>query len=78
MFVLIGTALIIFLVSNMYAYKMLNVSDDDFQNGELMMEGIGNSAGIFMVSNLTSVAHFCGNLCFSEIYARLTHVYFHS
>ena len=30
MFVLIGSALIIFLVSNMYAYKMLNVSDDDF------------------------------------------------
>ena len=46
-----------FLVSNMYAYKMLMVSDDDFANNELMMEGIGNSSGIFFVSYVTSVAH---------------------
>ena len=42
-----------FLVSNMYAYKMLMVSDDDFANNELMMEGIGNSSGIFFVSAVT-------------------------
>ena len=46
-----------FLVSNMYAYKMLMVSDDDFANNELMMEGIGNSSGIFFVSYVTSVEH---------------------
>ena len=55
MFVIIGFFVIMFLVSNMYAYKMLNVNDDDFQNNELMMEGMGNSAGIFFVSNVTSV-----------------------
>ena len=50
MFVIIGFFAIMFLVSNMYAYKILNVSDDDFPNNELMMEGAGNSAGIFFVS----------------------------
>ena len=30
MFVIIGFFVIMFLVSNIYAYKMLNVSDDDF------------------------------------------------
>ena len=57
MFVIIGFFVTMFLVSNMYAYKMLMVSDDDFSNNELMMEGIGNSAGIFFVSYVTSVAH---------------------
>lgn len=55
MFVIIGFFVTMFLVSNMYAYKMLMVSDDDFANNELMMEGIGNSAGIFFVSYMTSV-----------------------
>merc|ERR1712032_783544 len=50
MFVIIGFFILLFLVSNMYAYKMLNVNDEDFQNNELMMEGIGNSAGVFFVS----------------------------
>ena len=50
MFVIIGFFVTMFLVSNMYAYKMLSVSDDDFPNNELMMEGVGNSAGIFFVS----------------------------
>ena len=30
MFVIIAFFVIMFLVSNMYAYKMLNVNDDDF------------------------------------------------
>ena len=50
MFVIAGYFVILFVVSNMYAYKMLNVNDDDFANNELMMEGIGNSAGVFFVS----------------------------
>ena len=58
MFVIIGYFVIMFLVSNMYAYKMLNVSDDDFPNNELMMEGIGNSAGVFFVSYMTSRTKF--------------------
>ena len=67
MFVIIGFFVIMFLVSNMYAYKMLNVNDDDFQNNELMMEGMGNSAGIFFVSNVTS-----GTLIFAAISAFLS------
>ena len=55
MFVIISFFVVMFLVSNIYAYKVLNVSEDDFPNNELMMEGIGNSAGIFFVSNMTSV-----------------------
>ncbi len=54
MFIIIGFAVIMFVVSNMYAYKILNVSDDDFPNNELLMEGLGNSAGIFFVSYMTS------------------------
>ena len=50
MFVILGYFVVMFVLSNMYAYKMLNVNDDDFANNELMMEGIGNSAGVFFVS----------------------------
>jgi len=57
MFVIIGYFVIMFGVSNMYAYKMLNASDDDFKNNELMMEGLGNSGGLFFVSKVTSVFH---------------------
>ena len=57
MFVIIGFFILLFLVSNMYAYKMLNVNDEDFPNNELMMEGIGNSAGVFFVSYMTSVLY---------------------
>ena len=51
MFVIIGFVVSMFLISSMYAYKMLMISDDDFPNNEVMMEGVGNSAGIFFVSN---------------------------
>ena len=50
MFVILGFFVVMFVLSNMYAYKMLNVNEDDFANNELMMEGIGNSAGVFFVS----------------------------
>ena len=80
MFVIIAFFLIMFLVSNVYAYKMLNVSDEDFPNNELMMEGIGNSAGIFFVSYMTSnpniqfqwtISAFLSNNCLSNSFLSL-------
>ena len=61
MFVILGFFVVMFVLSNMYAYKMLNVNEDDFANNELMMEGIGNSAGVFFVS----FTRHCANLMFS-------------
>ena len=58
MFVILGYFVVMFVLSNMYAYKMLNVNDDDFANNELMMEGIGNSAGIFFVSFIWELTTF--------------------
>ena len=52
MFVILGFFVVMFVLSNMYAYKILNVNDDDFANNELLMEGMGNSAGVFFVSFL--------------------------
>ena len=50
MYVIIGFLLGMFLLSNIYTFKVLNVNDDDFPNNELSMEGVGNSIGIFLVS----------------------------
>ena len=50
MYVFIGFFVAMFTLSNFYAYKMLNVSEDDFQNNELMMEGSANSVGIFLLT----------------------------
>jgi hypothetical protein len=50
MFVILGFVAAVMILSNMYAYKVLNVSDEDFQNNELTMEGLVNSFGIFLVS----------------------------
>ena len=50
MFVIIGFVAVMIILSNMYSYKVLNVSEEDFQNNELMMEGSVNSFGIFLVS----------------------------
>ena len=41
---------IMFLISHLYSSKVLNVSDEDFNGNELLMEGVGNSFGLFMVS----------------------------
>ena len=49
-YVIIGFLAGVFILSNLYAYKVLNVNDDDFQNNEMMMEGLPNSVGIFLVS----------------------------
>ena len=50
MYVIIGFIVLMMVLSNMYAYKVLNVSDDDFQNNELTMEGMANSMGIFLLT----------------------------
>ena len=52
MYVIIGFVVVMLTLSNIYSYKVLNVSDEDFQNNELIMEGMPNSFGIFMVSLL--------------------------
>ena len=52
---MIGYVASILILSNLYAYKVLNISDDDFQNNELMMEGLPNSFGIFIVSAVPCV-----------------------
>ena len=56
MYVLIAFFAIMITLSNAYAYKMLNVSDEDFQNSELVMEGSANSFGIFLVSYATRLS----------------------
>ena len=50
MYVIIGFIVVMLALSNIYVYKVLNVSDEDFQNSELTMEGLPNSLGIFLVS----------------------------
>ena len=56
MYVVIGFLVAIMTLSNIYAYKVLNVSDEDFQNNELSMEGVPNAAGIFFVSRLSRLS----------------------
>ena len=53
MYVIIGFWAAMLILSNLYASKVLNVSEEDFQNNELTMEGMPNSFGIFLVSHLT-------------------------
>ena len=50
MYVMIAYWAAIFILSNLYTSKVLNVSDEDFNNAELTMEGLPNSFGIFLVS----------------------------
>ena len=44
----------IYLLSQMYTSKVLNVNEDDFPNMELMMEGAGNAFGLFMLTWVVS------------------------
>ena len=54
--VLVAFIAAMFLVSHLYYSKLLNLSEDDFPNNELMMEGVSNSFGIFLVS-ATSISN---------------------
>ena len=51
MFVIITFFALLFLLSNIHQSKILNVNEDDFPNQELTTEGLGNSIGIFLVSD---------------------------
>ena len=53
MYVIIGFWAAMFILSNLYTSKVLNVSEEDFSNAELTMEGMPNSFGIFLVSLFT-------------------------
>ena len=39
-----------YLLSQMYSSKILNVTEEDFPNNELMMEGAGNAFGLFILT----------------------------
>jgi len=48
-----------YLLSYMYSSKVLNVQEDEFQQNELLSEGVGNAFGLFLVSTLNTLqAHF--------------------
>jgi hypothetical protein len=40
----------VYLLSQIYASKVLNANEDDFPSMELSMEGIGSCFGLFMLS----------------------------
>ena len=49
-YVIIAFWIAMFVLSNLYTSKVLNVSEEEFPNAELMMEGAANSFGIFLLS----------------------------
>lgn len=49
-YVIIGFFVALFLGSYLYYSKVLNINEDDFGQNELLMEGVGNGFGLFMVS----------------------------
>ena len=60
-YVIIGFIGIIFVLSNFYASKVLNISEKDFQNNELLMEGLPNAFGIFIVSAILLLSYLSTN-----------------
>ena len=64
MYVIIGFWAAMFILSNLYTSKVLNVSEEDFSNAELTMEGMPNSFGIFLVSIKPSVISISNALYF--------------
>ena len=48
----------IYLLSQMYSSKVLNANGDDFPNMELMMEGVGNAFGLFMLTWVVAFTFF--------------------
>jgi len=39
-----------YIISHTYASKRLGLSEEDFPNNELYLEGVGNAFGMFLVS----------------------------
>ena len=64
MYVIIGFWAAMFILSNLYTSKVLNVSEEDFSNAELTMEGMPNSFGIFLVSLKTKYPNTSNALSF--------------
>ena len=52
--VIIAFGIALHLLSQLYSQKVLRVSEDDYPNMELILEGAGNSIGMFMLSWVTS------------------------
>ena len=50
MYVIVGFVMGMFTLSQLYAYRVLAATDEDFQNSELQLEGLANSIGIFLLS----------------------------
>ena len=48
-----------YLLSYMYSSKVLNVQEDEFEQNELLSEGVGNAFGLFLVRKPTpySILH---------------------
>jgi hypothetical protein len=49
--VIIAFVVSFFLLSYIYYSKVLQINEEDFGQNELLMEGVGNGIGLFMVSN---------------------------
>ena len=47
-----------YLISQLYISKVLQANEEDFPNMELLMEGAGNSFGIFLLSWIVSFSFF--------------------
>lgn len=51
-------AVAMYLSSQLYIGKVLKANEDDFPNMELLMEGAGNSFGLFLLSWIVSFSFF--------------------
>ena len=47
-----------YLLSQLYTGKILKANEDDFPNMELLMEGAGNSFGLFLLSWIVCFSYF--------------------
>lgn len=50
MYVILGFFSSMYIISHVYASKRLGLSEEDFPNNELFLEGVGNAFGMFLVS----------------------------
>ena len=57
-YVILGFWVTMFVLSNLYTTKVLNVCEEDFQNAELTMEGAANSFGLFLLTWIVCFSFF--------------------
>ena len=48
-YVILTFVIAFFLLSYIYYSKILQINEEDFGQNELLMEGVGNGVGLFMV-----------------------------